>query len=230
MLDVLSNNLANINTTAFKADGMSFTDMLERQMMVPEAPFQRNVGSLGAGTTIGAKFIIETPGQLQTTGRALDVALTKPKQFFSIQTKDGQQRYTRDGSFSVSNDGTLTTADGDSVLDSSGNAITLPVGYKEARFENNGQLIVDKNPVAVLDVREGDFVKVGQNLWAAAENGQSTSIDKPELASGALEGSNVNAIETMVEMISVMRSFESAQKAIQAQDEATAQLLQSLAR
>ena len=230
MLDVLSNNLANMNTTGFKADGMAFTDMLEREMVVPGEQFDRPVGRLGAGTTVGAKYTTHTAGQIQSTGRLLDVCLTQPKQFFAIETKDGKPRFTRDGSFSIDSEGTLVTVDGHSVLDSNGSAITVPAGYKELHIDNAGQVIVDNVPVGVIDVKEGDFVKVGQNLWAVNDGGQADSVDKPEIATGALEGSNVNAIEMMVEMISVMRSFESSQKAVQAQDEATGQLLQSLAR
>jgi flagellar basal-body rod protein FlgF len=224
MLDVLSNNLANVNTTGFKADGVAFTDMLERQMAIPDGAFGRNVGTLGSGATIGANYTTNAVGDIAETGRPLDVSLAKADQYFVVETPNGQL-YTRDGSFSISGDGTLVTADGFPVLSANGNTISMPPGAKHYGIEADGNVTADGRSVGVLDVREGQLKKIGRNLF----EGEAESVP-PQLVTEALEGSNVNAIETMVQMISVMRGFEAAQKMIQSQDEATGQLIQSLAR
>lgn len=226
MLDVLANNLANVNTAGYKADGMAFTDILERQMVLPGHPDYRHIGSLGSGTTIGASYKSTNVGEIKETGRPLDVALTKPNQFFAVAGADGRTLYTRDGSFTLDRDGGLMTAEGLAVLDQNGTPITVGLNFKEVRIDESANVLVDGNQVAALDVREGTLQKIGGNLWT----GFAASVDEPQIMPAALEGSNVNAVETMIQMISVMRSFESAQKAIQTQDEATGQLIQSLAR
>ena len=226
LLDVLANNLANVNTVAYKRDGVAFADMLERTMTVPGRPVDRIVGTLGSGAAIGAKVTFAELGPIIPTGNPLDVALSRPNQFLSVETQQGV-RYTRDGSLKVNTDGYLTNRDGFFVLDAAGNSIYIGTSGEtaETTIRTDGAVMIADVETALLDVSEGNLEKVGANLWA----GVTTPVADSQLITGALEGSNANAIDTMVQIISLMRNFESTQKAIQTQDEMTGRLLDSLA-
>ncbi|HWP30855.1 MAG TPA: flagellar hook-basal body protein [Fimbriimonadales bacterium] len=224
LLDVLANNLANLDTVAFKRDGVLFAEMLEREMFIPDSFGEHAIGRLGSSVNVLGTYTSQSVGPAVITGNPLDVMLEKSNQFFAIETPDGI-RYTRDGEFRPNNEGYLATRDGYPVLDASGRAILLPQGAEKIEIAKNGAIIVDGAEIATLDVREGNLTKVGKNLYV----GEPFVTENPIVSSGVLEGSNVSAIECMVEMISLLRNFEAANRAVRTQDELTERLLQSLA-
>ncbi len=226
LLDVLSNNLANLNTVGYKRDGVAFAETFEREMYVPGARFSRHVGSLGGGATVAAEFTYSDTGPAISTGNPLDLMLEKPNQFLSVQTPQGI-RYTRDGALRINSDGNLATRDGYAVLDINLREIRVggPGENQTVEITRSGVVLTGGTETAVLDVQEGSFRKVGRNLWS----GNGMSVADPALLPATLEGSNVNAIHTMIQMIALMRNFDSAQRAIRTQDEMTERLLQSLA-
>lgn len=224
-LDVLSNNLANIGTHGFKRDGIAFSEALVRQMSVPSGSQERLIGSLGSGPTATSRYTVAESGGRVKTGNPLDVCLLSVNQYLAIRTPSGI-RYTRDGSLAVSQNGTLTTHAGHEVLDIAGNPIRVEVASSGVvRIDEQAGVWVGDNRIGVLDIREGLLTKEGSNLWF----GETQPVLQPSIAVGELEASNVNAIETMVQVLSVMRNFESVTRAMTIQDEMTGRLVQSLA-
>jgi flagellar basal body rod protein FlgG len=218
LLDTISHNLANVSTNGFKRDDVAFGDAFVRQLRSRG----HQIGSLGAGATLMSEFTIFSQGQITPTGNPLDVALNDEKSAFAVQTPQGT-RYTRDGAFMLDAQRRLVTKSGNPVLDDGGNPIELPQG--QIQISASGQVEVDGQEVAKLGVFEGKFRKVGGNLFESAD---AKPNDEYLLSPGAVEGSNVNAIEAMVSMIAVSRAFEMAQKSITEQDELTQRLIGSL--
>ena len=218
MLDVTSNNLANVSTNGFKSDGLVFRDALEKNMNSNG----RNIGQISYGVSPAAQFTHFDEGPISQTGNVLDVAITGPKGAFKVQTANGA-RFTRDGSFRLDSDKQLVDRNGNPVLDSSDKPITID--GKNINIQQDGSVIVDGRSVADLGVFEGTFVKEGQNLFTSEDSQPAEIVD---VQSKATESSNVNAVESMVQMITVSRAFDLAQKAVQQHDELSQILIQSL--
>ena len=218
-LDVVSHNLANVSTTGYKRQGVAFNDTLTRAMYGEGG---RYLGELGAGTTLQREYTVMDVGSVTTTGNMLDVAIQSREGFFAIETGEGI-RYTRDGSFSLNANRELVTKDGHLVLDQQENAIVLPSGQIE--INTDGAVSVDGTAVGTLGVFDGAVVKSGSGLFIGQD---MQRLNSPSLLPGAIEGSNVNAIEQMIEMIRLNRIYEMAQRSAQGQDEMTQKLIQSI--
>ncbi len=221
-MDVTANNLANISTTGFKRDGVSFTDSLQREMVAANGQGE-SLGTLGSGpNSTGNEFTVMEQGPIQSTGRPLDVAVDGTKGMFAVQTPQGI-RYTRDGAFELNEQRQLVTTNGFPVLDSTQRPIEIPQG--SVSIDGNGQISVDANSVGTLAIFDGTFSKEGGNLYTSDDAVPfEGAIIKPQ----ALEGSNVNPVEAMIEMIQIGRAYELSQKAVQQQDDLSQRLIQSL--
>lgn len=219
-LEVLSNNVANINTigykgekTVFSISDASLTPTVEQiedgnQVILPYAP---------PFTT----YIDFSQGALQQTGNPLDVAINGSG-FFSVQTPDGIQ-YTRQGNFTLDEEGVLVTSDGYPVLGESGE-ISLDAGTVEIDME--GTIYLDDDEVdrlQITDFSSGDALKkAGNGRFVATETAVAGERSpNTHLSQGYLESANVNPIMAMTEMIETSRAFEAYQKIIQSADEAT---------
>jgi flagellar basal body rod protein FlgG len=215
-LDVTANNLANVSTTGFKRDELSFNDVFGKEL-------NNGIGSLGYGPTSFSEFTaFNDVGDMKPTGNPLDLAIETPGAAFAIRSAEGTIAYTRDGSFGRDQDGYLVTRSGERVLDENQSDIALPEGL--ISVSPDGTLMHGSEEVAKVGVFSGRFTKVGGNRF----QGAATLAEDAHVRSGYLEGSNVNAIEAMTAMISINRSFEIAQKSISAQDELAQKLIQSL--
>ncbi len=204
--EVLANNLANSATAGFKRD---------------------DVMRGAAGQVQWTDF---SQGPIQETGRALDVALNGPG-FFVVEAPEGS-RYTRAAALSVSRQGYLVTPDGLRILGSRG---PIAIGSGDVNVTADGE--VREAGRALDTLRVVDFpkpyrlVKEGNGLFAPAGAGADPQpVREPQIAPAALERSNVSAVETMVGMIETLRLYESAQKAIQAMDEAERQAANEIGR
>jgi flagellar basal body rod protein FlgG len=144
---------------------------------------------------------------------------------FAVQ-KDGNTAYTRNGSFSINSDRELVTNQGLPVLDDRGQKISLP-GTERVEIDSEGQVRQGNNVVATLGIYDGAFSKLGNSLWMSAD---AKPLPNPTLAVASIEGSNVDAISSMVDLIKIQRSFEQSQKSIQTQDEMTGKLFEILNR
>jgi len=222
---VLSNNLANVSTNGFRAELSTY----------------RAVPVRGDGSTTRVMALEATPGFLdlpgtpQRTGRAMD-AMTTGNSWFGVQGLDGTEAYTRNGSFEVAADGTLKTSNGLTVLSDSGAPITVPTGA-EVSLGYDGTLsakVGNQPPTGLGRLKlatptADDPLKRGDDGLFRTTSGDPMPNDtNARLQSGVLEGSNVNAIETMVGMIQTARQFEAQTRLMQtaeASDRAAAQLL-----
>ena len=226
-LDVISNNLANSDTTAYKKEGstsQSFNSVLAIKINDSSVKYiPQPVGNMSLGVKIGETYTNYSDGNLEETGNTLDVALAG-KGFFAISYADrnGNEsiRYTRDGNFALSADGTLMTKDGDFILDENGDMINIPPGT-DISINESGIIYASGQEVArlqMVDFEDYNYLKkFGENMYIAVD-GAVTQEASCKVYQGYLEASNVNVIDEMVEMISVTRDYESNQKIIQSID------------
>jgi flagellar basal-body rod protein FlgG len=220
-LDTVSNNLANSNTSGYKADQVLFNEQLERQL---STGVNDNVGKLGSGPTAKTQFTNFDQGPLTSSGNPLDIAI-EGGGMFAVQTSGGQIRYTRSGAFAQDASGNLITKDGKAVLGPNLAPIKLKPG--PISVSTSGQISTsDGTPAyASIGIFQGAFTKGQDGLFdsnnASAQAATSTTT---RLKQGSLEASNVNSIASMVQMISLQRSFDMAQKSILTEDDMTQKL------
>lgn len=224
--DVLANNLANLSTPGFKKDDLA---------VIPGAPNAMAPGVMGRNILpIGDLAMVQwtdySQGPLQETGRRLDVALNGPG-FLVVQTPNGP-RYTRAGALGVTGEGALVTATGFQVLGERG-----PITIRSDRVAITGRGEVTEEGRTIDTLRVVDFpkpyrlLKEGNGLFVPADAAVSPQPAREyEVIAGSLEGSNVNSVETMVNMIELLRKYEAAQRAIQAVEEANRQATQDIGR
>ncbi|HOV26706.1 MAG TPA: flagellar basal-body rod protein FlgG [Pseudobacteroides sp.] len=238
-VDVISNNLANVNTTGYKKERTEFKDLLyetiNRAYILEGAGRPVNL-QVGHGTAPVATVKIFTTGSLEKTDNTLDFAINGDA-FFTIMSDSGETVYTRNGSFklSVTDEGNmLTTSDGHRVLDDSGNPIYLDVDVDKLSVTSSGDLsYIDENGVTVSLGQKIGLVKfpnkqgleaIGSNLFKqTSASGQpylnDESIDRSTIQQGYLESSNVQVVEEMVKLIVAQRAYEINSKAIQSADD-----------
>jgi flagellar basal-body rod protein FlgG len=208
--EVLANNLANVSTPGFKRDDL---------LIVPAGvPPPAGAVPLPGGDVTVAQWIDFSQGPIRETGRDLDAALSGPG-FFVVETPGGE-RYTRAGGFDVGPDGSLVTSSGLRVLGEKG-----PITVRSGRvtIAEKGEVRDDGRTVDTLRVIEFPeatrFVKEGGGLLAASDPAAGTPATTAQVIPGSLEAANVNSVEAMVNIIEVLRTYESYQRAIQAIDE-----------
>ena len=230
-LDVISNNMANSNTTGYKKQNVtsqSFDDELTLRIHDDntDTPLNYKIGYMNLGVKIGETYYDFSQGSLRETGNTYDLALSGDG-FFTIQTtnKDGvtSTKYTRDGSFTVNTEGYLVTKDGDYVLDTNGNRIQIP-GAQTATsvaFDQQGNVIVNGQQVATLGIAAFEnpqaLLAYGENMYEATD-AAGLQASTATVQQGYLEMSNTNVIEEMVDMITITRAYEAGQKMIQTVD------------
>jgi flagellar basal-body rod protein FlgG len=210
ILEILSNNLANINTTGFKGD-QAFLNIYNNTVSGNEVSLDRvlNDSSVVQGSSIN--FL---PGTLKTTGRDLDLAL-EGRGFFVVQGPAGAL-YTRNGNLRLDSDGRLVTSEGLALLGQNG-PVQIPEGIvtvsKDGVIQVNGSEVDTLQVVDFPDLRRME--KVGNSMFRL-QSGETIQPSPVEAAvvQGSLEQSNVNPVREMMLMISVMRQFEGLQKAI----------------
>jgi flagellar basal-body rod protein FlgG len=234
-LDVISNNLANVNTSGFKKSRAEFQDLLYETIRPAGTSSSQDTEvptgiQLGHGTRPSTVLKIFSQGNMENTQNELDLAI-EGDGFFQISLPSGETAYTRDGAFKLDSDGRIVNSDGfalepeiaipsDSLsisvgLDGTvsvlqaGESTPSEIGTIElARFVNPAGLISMGKNLFITSEASGD-----EMTGTAGENGLGT------LAQGFLEMSNVSVVDEMVNMITAQRSYESNSKAIQAADE-----------
>ena len=219
--DTLANNLANVSTPGFRAELQAF-----RAVPVQGSGASTRVYTLETTTGYDA-----TPGAITSTGRSLDVAV-KGNSWLAVQALDGTEAYTRGGSLEVASDGTLTTRGGLPVL-GDGGPLQVPANALVS-FGADGTVSAkgtDGRSTAIgklkLVTPEAALTRGEDGLFRAAD-GELSADSTARVQDGALEGSNVSPVETMVAMISAARQFEAQMKMLQTADsneKAASQLL-----
>lgn len=229
-MDVITNNMANADTTGFKkidATSQSFDSHLAVKIndFVTGPDVIRGIGSLNPGVKIGETYYDMSQGNFKQTSDQYNFALSG-NGFFTISTtnKAGEEsvKYTRDGDFTVTTDGYLTTKDGDYVLDDGGNRIHIE-GAQTADIDVNelGEIYNGNNYIATLGIVDFEsydaLSSYGENLYQTVE-GAVQIPSQAKVTQGYLEMSNVNMVTEMVDMIAVTRAYETNQKMIQTVD------------
>lgn len=226
-LEVLSHNLANLNTPGFKPHlallQSRASQAIEDGIAVAGSG---SVDDISGGVGIKPTVTQFQQGAIQQTGRRTDFAINDTDSFFSIE-KDGKQLLTRAGSFMFDSRGTLVTSNGDMVRGTNGGPITInpnlpfEVADDGAIVQAGGrqQLMLVK-PRAV-----GDLSRVGDNLFASLTPVDEVPNQERSIVSGALEASAVEPTGAMMQLIEASRVYEANIRMIQTQDEAMGQLL-----
>jgi flagellar basal-body rod protein FlgG len=233
-MDVISNNLANANTTGFKSSRASFQDLVYQNMRQPggQTTEQTQAPSglmLGTGVRVVGSEKLFTQGNIEQTGNALDVAI-QGRGFLQVTMPDGAVAYTRDGSLHMDQNGQIVTANGYPVDP----AVSIPANSQSITIGSDGTISVSlpgqAAPQQVGTVQLADFINPaglqpnGDNLYLETASSGSPQIGQPglnglgTLAQGALESSNVNVVEQMVNMIETQRTYEMNSKAVSAAD------------
>ncbi|MCE3044002.1 MULTISPECIES: flagellar basal-body rod protein FlgF [Legionella] len=223
---LIGNNLANSNTPGFKADMAQASSMYFNKENL-------NGGALVVADVNASDF---TPGPLLTTGRDLDVAV-QGEGWFAVQDSSGKEAYTRAGSFQINENGMLITSNGRPVL-GDGGPISIPPAQK-IEIGSDGTISIvplDGKPdeLAVLDrlklvrVKNNELIKGGDGLMRLQKGGVAPADADIMITPGALEGSNINAVNEMVHMIEVGREFDAEMQIIQTVNENSQKLAQIL--
>jgi flagellar basal-body rod protein FlgG len=233
--EVIANNLANVNTTAFKRSRAQFEDLLYQNVQGPTVLGSSETNTapsiqVGRGTRLNSVQRLDTQGDLEATGRSLDVAINGTG-YFPVQMPNGSTSYTRDGSFQISDQGVLVTSDGYQV----GSGIKIPNDVTSVTISPTGVVSGSKGPgtdateLGRLELANfanpSGLEATGQNLFVATPASGEATTGFPQddgfgsLVQGQLEGSNVEIVQEMVDMISAQRAYELNSKAVKAADE-----------
>jgi flagellar basal-body rod protein FlgG len=232
---VIANNLANVNTTGFKKDRAEFETLAYQTMTVPGAPSSAEnryaVGlALGSGVQMTGTARVNTQGAMSQTDNPLDLAI-EGDGFFQVQRPDGTTGYTRAGNFSLSAEGQIVTSDGMRLQPE----ISVPEGATSVTIGADGtvsaQLQGQSAPTELGRIELARFVNpsglqaLGGNVYAESAASGTPQVGAPgldgrgALRQGSLEGSNVNVVQELVDMIETQRAYEVNSKMISATDE-----------
>jgi flagellar basal-body rod protein FlgG len=242
-VETIANNLANMNTTAFKEQRAEFEDLLYQNVLTPGSQtsdtgtYAPNGIQIGSGVMTAAIYRIETQGDLQSTGNPYDVAI-QGTGFFEIQQPDGTDAYTRSGNFSLSPQGQLVTQDGLLVLP----GISIPNNATAVTINTQGQVLAtvpgNTTPQTVGQLELTVFPNpaglnsIGSNLYLETPASGSPQTGVPgspgygTLQQGYLETSNVNSVDEITALITAQRAYEMNSKVVTAAD----QMLQETAQ
>lgn len=229
-MSVVANNLANVNTIGFKKGRAVFEDLLyQNKVQAGAQTSQETVNPTGMSTGTGVRIVATeknfTQGSPLQTDNQLDVAING-RGFFQVQLPDGDLAYTRDGSFKIDADGRLVNASGYEVQP----AVSIPDGVQTISIAEDGivqaKVAGSPTPVTLGTIQTADFINPaglqprGQNLYLETAASGTPQLGTPgldglgTLQQGALEASNVNVVEELVNMIETQRAYEMNSKAI----------------
>jgi flagellar basal-body rod protein FlgG len=238
-VDTIANNLVNVATPGFKKGRVSFTDLMMREavQVLPAASGDgAETGPLGTvprlGTGVGLARVAKAfdQGELKQTGSMFDVAI-QGDGFLEVMRPDGSRAYSRGGTLRVNVDGVLVSSSGHPLAP----GIQLPANATGFAIGNDGQVLISVpgqgRPVEagqlelVRFANPGALQALGDNLYAASDASGEPMAARPgedglgTLAQGYLEGSNVNMVDEMVNLMVAQRAYEASVKVVQASDE-----------
>jgi flagellar basal-body rod protein FlgG len=234
-MDIISNNLANVNTTGFKRSRGDFQDLLYQTITPAGAPSSSTTEApTGLQYGLGARVVsvnkIFTQGEFRQTGNDLDVSI-EGEGFIAVQLPSGEKAYTRDGALKKNVQGRLVTPNGYPIDP----PITIPDNANQITFAPDGTVSAllsgSITPTVIGTMQLSRFSNsaglrsLGKNLFAATQASGAATVGNPgqngigQLMQGFLESSNVNIVEEMVNMIVGQRAYEINSKTIQTVDQ-----------
>ncbi len=243
-MEMIAQNLANVNNSGYKRDGLVFKEMMppfqpdsgmeaaKNALLSPEKS-NKNVSYVG----ITDYYTDFTPGVFKETGGTLDLALDNDG-FFKVQTPDGP-RYTRNGSFRLNTAFQLVNQNGNQVLDRENNPIVIDAPGAEIVIDGGGNISagtgIGNLPIGNIKLvrfeNEKSLEKMGDGLYRHIESEENElEPTDTKMHQGYLEGSNVSTVTEMTEMISTLRMFETYQKMIQSIDSMDDQSVNTIGR
>lgn len=233
-IDIISNNLANVNTTGFKKSRGDFQDLLYQTVIPAGTPSSGSTQAptgiqVGMGVRSVAVQKIFTQGEYQQTGNSLDIAI-EGDGFYQINQPNGVVAYSRAGAFKLDSEGRIVNSDGYPIEPN----ITIPSTAKSITIGVSGIVSITNADGSVADVGQIELAKflnpaglnsIGKNLYLPTPSSGEAITGVPgeeglgTISQGFLEMSNVNVVQEMVNMIVAQRAYEVNSKAIQASDE-----------
>ena len=221
-MDVVSNNIANMNTPGYRAQNMVFTEYISK----PDG--YRKVQEPLAMVLDYGHYQSMDPGPIRVTGNPLDVAI-QGKGWMGVQTGEGIM-YTRAGNFQMTVAGELVTGRGDLVAGEGGATITIPDDAKEIRIAEDGTVSTDQGPVGKIMVVEfandQDLEAAGNGLYKTAAEPQPVADSR--VMQGMIEDSNVQPVLEMTRMIDVLRAYQNTQRMLQSEHDRERTMIQRL--
>lgn len=241
--EVIANNLANVNTTGFKRSRPQFEDLLYQTIQNGGFIDTRDARAtpaiqVGRGVHLAAIQRQHAQGTLEATGRPLDLAI-EGDGFFQVQLPSGEIAYSRDGGFQISDQGVLVTNGGYGLVPS----VRIPQDVTDLTVSKSGVVTASRGEGNTIELGRIELARfanpaglltLGENLYRQTPASGQPVLGMPQdqgfgrLMQGSLEGSNVEIVNEMVDMISAMRAYEINSKAIKNADEMDAMTSQLL--
>ncbi|HZT71878.1 MAG TPA: flagellar basal-body rod protein FlgG [Terriglobia bacterium] len=240
-LENIANNLANANTVGFRSRRLQFEDLMYQNVVVPGSAMTQQTTiptglQIGLGTRPASSEVIDTPGNLTSTGNQLDVAI-QGNGYFQVLTPNGQLAYTRDGSFHLNQQRQIVTSDGNPLQP----AITIPANATSVSIGQDGTVsVTEPNQTQAAQVgtiqlalfpNPGGLLGIGGNLYVPTTASGDPLVGTPgsaeglgTLQQGMVEESNVSVVEQFIQMILAQRSYEANSKVVQAANQMLQQL------
>lgn len=236
-IDIIANNIANVNTTAYKKVRAEFQDLLSQTLSSPGTIGEQGTTDpsgiqIGLGTLISATQRIFLAGSINQTGNSLDLAI-QGDGFFQVQLDNGSIAYTRDGTFKKDANGALVTSDGYPLQPS----ITIPQDASEIVVAVNGtinirqagsseftqagqiQLVRFSNPAGLESIGRNLFAETPATGSPVQGTAGQSEFSRTTINQGYLETSNVQVVEELINLITAQRAFEADSKVIKVSDE-----------
>lgn len=220
-MNLVANNIANVNTPGYRADKILFEEFIAKPK-----PMKEDISMVFDY----GQFKDTAAGKISFTGNALDVALEGPA-FMMVETAEGT-KYTRAGNFSLNPNGELVTASGNPVLNNGEGRINIPAGAKDIVIAKDGQIMTDQGVVGQIGMVE--FANVNNlratgDTYYVADNGEiAQPATNTNMRQNMIEGSNVQAVLEMTDLIEISRQFQSLQRTLQNEHERQRTTIQKL--
>ena len=216
-LDVTATNLANTGTPGFKAERVLFSDWISRQTGTDTPPGGQTV----AYTQDRATYRSQTEGALTHTANPFDLAIAGPG-FFTLQTRQGP-RLTRAGRFELQPDGTVGDIEGNALLDNAGKPIRLSPADTDIHVAGDGSINSQNGAlgkIGIVQANDANRLQAeGSRMFDTGDRTTTSPVAKPQIVQGALEDSNVQAVQETTDMMTQMREFQFVSQFIQAESD-----------
>lgn len=240
-MDVISNNIANVNTTGFKAGRASFKDAL--YMALDAAGQEKGTFQVGTGTSVSGILNVFTQGPLEATGRNLDLGIYGPG-FFGVKDEDSEdlRKFTRDGTLFIDQEGHLVTSSGLNVVNRDGEVITIELeddqSVEDITISEDGEIFVggeseDEFIGLFKFENEWALTRIGDNLFLENDNtGERFARDDDNedgfgtIHSGFLEMSNINLAQELTNLITTQRGYQANAKVFATADEVLREVIE----
>jgi len=236
-IEVISNNIANVNTTGFKKNKAEFQDLMYQEVQIhPQTTptpgiyeSSTNKIQIGNGVQTASTQKIFLQGDIVATNNQLDVAI-QGDGFFQVRKSDGTFAYTRDGSFKINANGNIVTSSGlilepEFSIDENALGLSISRDGNVEVMETGGEKFVLGNIEMVRFINPGGLQPLGDNLYAETESSGAPILGTPgengfgNIHQGYLESSNVDIVEEMISMITAQRAYEMNSKTVKTVEE-----------